>query len=87
MNSFDNLRYDQIKVGDILLGKSEGSLWRNPYEITQILNHRPERIRVEIKSHDGVKIPYSLYRSETYIVAIRMMQYDPTQQGDTEEDI
>lgn len=87
MNSFDVVEHNQVKVGDILVG-ADGNTWRNgPYEIIDISWSRVIETRVRIKNPRGEKIYHILYNYHKYRVAIKMMQYDPTQQGDTDEDI
>lgn len=87
MNSFDVVDHNQVKRGDILVG-ADGNTWKNgPYEILELKWSNSKEARVLLKNPRGEKLYHGLYCFHKYHVVIKMMQYDPTQQGDTDEDI
>lgn len=87
MNSFDLVEHNQVKRGDILVG-ADGNIWKSgPYEIVEIKWSSPAETSVVLKESMGKRLNHHLFSHVKYNVSIRMMQYDPTQQGDTDEDI
>ena len=82
----------ELVLGDVIMGLNY-TIWDNRWEITKL----PEgtgAISLSFEVHkivngqrSGTVSYWHPYKNAVAIVQDRMLQYDPTQQGDTDEDI
>lgn len=85
MNSYEKVKYNELQVGDVVVGRGD-SIWYSEYEIIQIREVFRDKVRVYLR-YGTSKTPYTFYSTHTFNIKSRYMPYDPSQQGDTDEDI